>query len=249
MFRKPMPDDQDNIEPTKVEMFNADHVSLPVLHSGMVDRLIYLVCETFYRSVWWRHHGKIVGRVPEGRCVLVANHGSYLDFYIHCVVRRGWNRDVRPVVKRKVAKHWFFAAVMRAVRAITLEESNNSHSLKMMNRFLSKAHGDEEGILGVFPEGTRTRNGSPLPASKGAAWVARRAGVPLLPVALCGFHEVWPPSRRLPIWRRSSIQIRILEPISLEDFSDDQVAIDLAMTRIQNALQEQQNGKRKELLL
>lgn len=214
---------------------------IPKLYSGILDQLIYFLCETFYRSIWWRHQGKVFGNVPEGRCVLVANHGSYLDFYIHCVIRRGWNREVRPVVKKKVARHWFFSAVMRAVRAIPLEESHNCHSLKMMNRFLSKSDGASDGILGVFPEGTRTRNGNPLPASKGAAWVARHAGVPLLPVALCGFYDVWPPDRLVPIWKRSSLQIRILEPISLENFTDDQLAIDLAMTRIKSALLDSSN--------
>ncbi len=41
-------------------------------------------------------------------------------------------------------------------------------------------------VVGVFPEGTRVSHWGTLPPKRGAAWLAKRAGVPLLPVAVLG---------------------------------------------------------------
>ena len=40
---------------------------------------------------------------------------------------------------------------------------------------------------------TRSATGARLPSSGGASWVARQGGVSLVPVALCGFWEIWRP--------------------------------------------------------
>src|SRR5206468_9823117 len=46
--------------------------------------------------------------------------------------------------------------------------------------------------LFVFPEGSRTPNGHLQPAASGAAFMAIRAGVPLVPMALVGTYELLP---------------------------------------------------------
>ncbi len=46
------------------------------------------------------------------------------------------------------------------------------------------------GTIGVFPEGVRVWNWGEAPPKRGAAWLARRAGVPLVPVAIWGTDQV-----------------------------------------------------------
>ncbi|MGB9847112.1 MAG: lysophospholipid acyltransferase family protein, partial [Desulfotomaculales bacterium] len=49
----------------------------------------------------------------------------------------------------------------------------------------------EERVVGIFPEGTRSHSGELLPAHVGAAMLALRARVPVLPVALAGTRGVF----------------------------------------------------------
>jgi 1-acyl-sn-glycerol-3-phosphate acyltransferase len=53
------------------------------------------------------------------------------------------------------------------------------------------------GVLGVFPEGTRG-SGTFEQVTHGAAYLALRSGVPVVPIAVVGTAEAWPRSRRTP---------------------------------------------------
>jgi 1-acyl-sn-glycerol-3-phosphate acyltransferase len=50
----------------------------------------------------------------------------------------------------------------------------------------------------IFPEGTRTSTGRPAPLKNGFVILARRSGVPILPVAIVGAWECWPRARWFP---------------------------------------------------
>ena len=68
-------------------------------------------------------------------------------------------------------------------------------------------------VVGIFPEGTRTRTGDLLPLQRGAALIALRAGVPVVPVALIGtFKPI-----RWRVWRPvfNRIRVRIGEPLDM----------------------------------
>ncbi|GEM_PF-928850 len=54
----------------------------------------------------------------------------------------------------------------------------------------SLAHLDEGGVVALFPEGRRVDRFGELPPLPGAAWLATRAGVPLVPVAVTGTDHV-----------------------------------------------------------
>ena len=64
--------------------------------------------------------------------------------------------------------------------------------------------------VGVFPEATRVSHWGTLPPKRGAAWLAARAGVPLVPVAVLGTGQVFGVENRL---RRAPIRVVIGEAI------------------------------------
>jgi 1-acyl-sn-glycerol-3-phosphate acyltransferase len=66
-------------------------------------------------------------------------------------------------------------------------------------------------LLLVFPEGTRTRDGTVGPMKAGIGMLAERAAVPIVPVLIEGAHRVWPKGRLLP--GLGSIHIRFGKPI------------------------------------
>jgi 1-acyl-sn-glycerol-3-phosphate acyltransferase len=67
--------------------------------------------------------------------------------------------------------------------------------------------------IGVFPEGTRSRDGRLGTAKAGVAVLALRSGVPVLPVAIVGTHRLFPGRSRFP--HRSPITVRIGKPFVL----------------------------------
>jgi len=72
--------------------------------------------------------------------------------------------------------------------------------------------------LGLFPEGSRSRDGQLRNGRAGAALLAMRAGVPLLPVGIAGTHRIFAGGRRVP--RRSRVTIHIGPPFTVPPLSD-----------------------------
>jgi 1-acyl-sn-glycerol-3-phosphate acyltransferase len=67
--------------------------------------------------------------------------------------------------------------------------------------------------IGIFPEGTRSRDGHLKPLKPGATFLAMRSGAPLLPVGIAGTHRMFPERSRRP--HATKIRIRIGEPFTL----------------------------------
>jgi 1-acyl-sn-glycerol-3-phosphate acyltransferase len=87
--------------------------------------------------------------------------------------------------------------------------------------------------LGLFPEGSRSRDGQLRNGRAGAALLAMRAGVPLLPVGMAGTHRIFGGGRRIP--RRSRVTIRIGPTFTLPPLRDgslDRAALQAATGRI-----------------
>ena len=218
-------------EPSCLKLsFGSHH---PRLHPGKWGRFVYYVVELFCWSIWFRHNRSVYGSLPDGPTVLVANHGSYLDWLLLQVVsRRLFQRRIQFIAKERVARHPLFGAVVRATESLVVEEAKKARVLAQAAKILNSHDTEERPIIGIFPEGSRSKNGEPLPAISGAAWLARKCRVPLTPAALCGFWEAWPPHRLLPPLKRRHLSIHFLAPLDSATFPDDQAATDAAMNAI-----------------
>lgn len=79
----------------------------------------------------------------------------------------------------------------------------------------------DHGVVGLFPEGTRHDRFDPTRIRRGAGWLAARAGVPLVPVAISGTEEVLGVDNRLGLGR-----IRVEIGPGLETYGADHGAIE-----------------------
>ena len=99
--------------------------------------------------------------------------------------------------------------------------------------------------LGVAPEGTRSRTGALIEGKTGAAFLAIKAGVPILPVVVFGTEKVFPSLRRL---RRATVQARFAPAFHLPVRDDGsrgdhiQYCRDLIMARLASMLPEVYRG-------
>ncbi len=85
-------------------------------------------------------------------------------------------------------------------------------------------------VFGIAPEGTRSKDGVMHEAKPGAAYLASRGGVPILPVGIINSDIVFANARRL---RRVTVELRIGEPYLLPDLGRRARSADLeAFTRL-----------------
>ncbi len=138
----------------------------------------------------WRVKGQ--GYIPaSGGALLVCNHVSFLDvFFVGIPLRRPLNYVARstlfvPVLGTLIRSVGGFPIVREGIGASGMKET-----LKRLKA---------GGIVALFPEGTRSRDGELGPLKPGIAVLAARVGVPVVPAAVAGLHESWPRSRLVPM--------------------------------------------------
>src|SRR5207249_4386962 len=67
---------------------------------------------------------------------------------------------------------------------------------------------DKRWNLLIFPEGTRSREGGLGKLRPGAALIAQRHGIPIVPLRVTGTHEAMPPGQKWPRRTRASLSRR-----------------------------------------
>jgi 1-acyl-sn-glycerol-3-phosphate acyltransferase len=155
-----------------------------------------------------------VRRVPgTGPAILACNHVSYLDWlFLPLVVRTRrisflakLEYFTRPGIKGLLQRYFFTATGQVPVDRSGTDAS--SAALRTARRLL-----DEGRLVGIFPEGTRSRDGRLYRGRTGVARLAADSGVAVIPCATVGVFEVAPPGRRVPRPRR--IAVRFGTPMS-----------------------------------
>lgn len=141
----------------------------------------------------------------EGGLVIAPNHQSYLD---PVLVGMGVPRPICYLARRSLFAVAGLGWLIRALKARPVRRGAvDAQALKAVIRLLRGG----ETVL-IFPEGTRTRDGSLGPFKPGVAAIAIRCGVPLLPVCVEGTYRCWPRRRALPVPARAAVAYG--EPIS-----------------------------------
>ncbi len=123
-------------------------------------------------------------KVPAtGGYIIASNHIGRLDAAIaYYILDRP---DIIMVVAEKYEKVAFFRWLTRLVNGMFIDRYNaDIHAIRETLRRIRKG-----GIFAITPEGTRSKSGNLLAAKPGAAYLAWKAGVPVLPVALTGTED------------------------------------------------------------
>jgi 1-acyl-sn-glycerol-3-phosphate acyltransferase len=127
-----------------------------------------------------RRHGltmEVAGDVPQGPCVLVSNHVSYLDPIALLPLV-----PALPISKGEVGRWPLLGAGARATGVLFVDRDSTWSGARVLLRTLAVL--DAGGSVLNFPEGTTTDGTSVLPFRRGIFGAARRARVPIVPVAL-----------------------------------------------------------------
>jgi 1-acyl-sn-glycerol-3-phosphate acyltransferase len=134
-----------------------------------------------------------------GGALVLANHQSYLDpMLMGLACDRRLNFMARETLFRYAPFRW----LIRSLDAIPLDR--DGLGLSGLKETLRRVRAGE--IVVIFPEGTRSHDGEIQPLKGGFAALARRARVPLVPVAIEGAFQCWPRTRPIPFPGRIDMQ-------------------------------------------
>lgn len=124
--------------------------------------------------------------IPEGPVVFAFNHHSFLD---PVVAGATGERPIRFLATDEIIGHYrVLDWALEVLNAIPINKQ--TVPLGPIRQALAAL---AAGIsVGIFPEGERTHEWGDAPVKRGGPWLAIRAGVPLIPVALLGTNDAMP---------------------------------------------------------
>ncbi|MGD0770338.1 MAG: lysophospholipid acyltransferase family protein [Tepidisphaeraceae bacterium] len=173
--------------------------------------------------------------VPKsGGVLLVANHQSYLDPLLVAV---HLYRPVSFLAKSELFENPYFGWFIRKLHAFPVRQGEGDvGAVREMIRRL-----EEGNALNIFPEGSRTETGEMAPLEKGVALVIRKAGVPVVPVAIVGSFAAWP--KDAMIFHPHPVRVKYGKPIDFNGKKGQEI-IDTLETELRSLMAELRASER-----
>ena len=157
---------------------------------------------------------------PKQTYVFVANHRSYLDtagLFVHT------GRRIGLLAKKELLKVPVLGVGMGFVNVMAIDRSNLESAMRTTEAAAQRLR---SGVsFAVFVEGTRAQPGRLLPFKKGAFYMARQAGVPVVPVAIKNSDFLM--GKGTSEAKSGTIEMVMMSPIVTTDLSTDQDINDL----------------------
>jgi len=135
---------------------------------------------------------------PTGGVLLASNHQSVLDPVLVAMVLP---REMHFMARRTLFRNPIFRAIIVRYNAFAIER--DTADVKGVKEAIGRL--ESGALLLVFPEGTRTGDGSIGPMKPGIGMLAERAAVPIVPVLIDGAYEVLQKGAKIPRLGRISI--------------------------------------------
>lgn len=153
----------------------------------------------------------------QGGLLVLSTHQSHLD---PLLLGLSCHRRLSSMARSSLYRFKPFAAIITALDAIPIDrESSTVAAMKgVINRLRDGA------AVVIFPEGTRTADGKLGELKGGFVLLAKRAGVPIVPVAIVGAWECWPRTRLFPRPGRIRLEFgRLLQPEQIAAMTDGEI--------------------------
>lgn len=190
-------------------------------------------------------HYRVVGlkNIPKHPCVFLAKHQSAWETLAFQAI-------LPPhvmVIKRELLWIPFFGWGLAMMSPIAINRAAGMRSLKQIQEQGKSRLANGFGVV-IYPEGTRTAPGRVTKYQTGGAWLAVKAGVPVIPIAHNAGY-LWP--RNSFVKHRGTLTVSIGPPIATEGRKPDAVTAETAawieaeVTRIGDPTTRPLQGRRR----
>ena len=194
----------------------------------------------------WRGAEKLP---KSGPAIVVCNHLSYLDplTFSHFLYNNG--RAPRYLGKESVFRIPVIGWVIKAAGQIPVNRESKD-AIKGYEHAIAVLKAGH--LLGVYPEGTLTRDADlwPMKGKTGVARLALQTGVPIYPCASWGPQRVIPPyGKRIKLFPRTKVSVVMGDPVDLSKWrgkSDDLASLEAATEAIMDSITKLLEGLRNE---
>jgi len=142
-----------------------------------------------------------------GPCIVAANHRSFMDSIFLAALAE------RPLSFLAKAEYWDnrrTAWLLKATGQIPVRRGSPAGAREAMDAATDVLR--RGGAIGLYPEGTRSRDGELHAGNLGAARLAIATGAPIIPVGLIGTEAVQAPNQKLPRLGRR-VEVRFGAPL------------------------------------
>jgi len=144
--------------------------------------------------------------------IFAANHQSQFDIF---ALQGYLGFDFRWLLKLELFKIPVFGKAMQLAGYIPVDRAHGRKALQSLDEAARRIAGGTS--VAVFPEGTRSPDGRLGQFKAGVVVLAIKAGVPVVPVAIIGTHQVLPKGRLLV--RPGRVEIRVGAPIATREYT------------------------------
>jgi 1-acyl-sn-glycerol-3-phosphate acyltransferase len=144
--------------------------------------------------------------IEEGPCIIAANHCSYLD---PPLVGIACKRAIHYLARKTLLDVPILGPILPELNVIPVDQKNAERSA-LMGAIRVVGNG---GAVLIFPEGTRSPSGQLQAARPGIGMISAKTGAPVVPIWICGSHEIMPRDSKWP--RRGPVTVTVGEPVML----------------------------------
>ena len=214
---------------------------------GFLGNLVYEAA-VLASLVFLRYSAEGKENIPRSApYVIAANHQTYVDgmWLAHFLPRKHFKGFCCLAASDLETSHGLIGRlIMRVGQGIALDRYGNPV------RGLIKAKKEVENghVMLVHPEGTRSHDGKLAELKDGAAYIALKAGVPLLPVYLEGGYQIYSRHMKKPqTWdhtahRRKKLTVHYGKPFNPSDYGKDAHQLTADVTAWMLQMEKKANG-------
>ncbi|HPL82086.1 MAG TPA: lysophospholipid acyltransferase family protein [Anaerolineaceae bacterium] len=180
--------------------------------------------------------------IPESLngAILVTNHISRLDVVFLMLSTK--REDVIALTASNYRRAPFFGTILKKIGVIWLDRGESDFkAMRETADYIKKGW-----IVGLAPEGRRSRSGKLIEAKPGAVLIAMKTGAPIIPVGLVGTADM---GKAIKEWRKMDVTINFGEAFYLPEREENehnrdyvQRALEEVMCRIAVLIPEEQRG-------
>jgi 1-acyl-sn-glycerol-3-phosphate acyltransferase len=170
----------------------------------MIDKILTFLMLSLAKALSYGYFGlKVEGKdhiSAENTFIVAANHQSFLD---PMIIQVALPFKVRWIAKKAVYNKRLLALAHWLYNSIPVNGSVD----KVLDALKKR------DTIGIFPEGTRSKDGKIKEAVAGVAIIAHKSGMPVLPIGISGSYEAYRPEWILP--RPGKVRVKIGRPFLL----------------------------------
>ncbi|KAI7903601.1 uncharacterized protein BX663DRAFT_507047 [Cokeromyces recurvatus] len=177
--------------------------------------------------------------ITEKPVIYICNHQSSLDIML---MGKVYPKNTAIVAKKQLKYYPFLGWFMTLSNAIFLDRKNRESAVKEARQAAKDIH-EKNTCVWLFPEGTRGHESEVtlLPFKKGAFYMAVQAGVPIIPIVIANYNNLYNNKQKRFI--SGTVRCRVLPPISTENIKEESADVE----KLANKCREQMLVALKEI--